>query len=224
MKRVSKGFIILVGIFLLVGCADKKKTDSKETATKETVSSSKAISSEKNTLSSTTTQTTSSSNTNTSTAGTTASTTASSTSTSTQTTLFTGYSAEQIEYARVTEALLGYYGITQQPVEITVVKNPANQQVLPFEGSEQLKNESVTLTFSTDRSMARTAIVTYQSNHNGSIYFYQNPTHYQDSRYVTDPAWVKEESQKLMNNMQFLTIPTTNDQLAAQIIKIIKIS
>ncbi|PGE28663.1 hypothetical protein COM63_32655, partial [Bacillus cereus] len=32
--------------------------------------------------------------------------------------------------------------------------------------------------------MAGTMIVTYSSNHNGSINFYKNPNHYQDERYL----------------------------------------
>lgn len=136
---------------------------------------------------------------------------------------FSGYSDEQIEYARVTEALLQYYGITGQPIEVSAIKNAAGYQVLPFNGSQTLNEASVTLAFSMDGTMASTSIITYISNHDGTIRFYRNPNHYQDSRYDTDAAWVKAESDKLVNGMQTLTIPTAYDQEAAGIIGLIEI-
>ncbi|QNL92968.1 hypothetical protein HUG14_00030 [Lactococcus lactis] len=71
--------------------------------------------------------------------------------------------------------------------------------------------------------MAGTMIVTYSSNHNGSINFYKDPNHYQDERYLKDPDWVKEESQKLLNSMKTLEIPTSYDNEASQIISKIDI-
>ncbi|MBO0439034.1 hypothetical protein JZO69_01490 [Enterococcus sp. DIV0869a] len=70
--------------------------------------------------------------------------------------------------------------------------------------------------------MASTVYVTYISNHNGSIRFYQNPNHYQDSRYVTDPDWVRVESEKLVNSTQTIGISTEYDQQAAEIISLIE--
>lgn len=140
------------------------------------------------------------------------------------TNVFAGYSDEQIEYARVTEELLQYYGIVGQPIEISVTKNAIGYQVLPFNGSQILEENSVTLSFSMDGSMASTVYVTYISNHDGSIRFYRNPNHYQDVRYDTDPEWVKEESVKLINSIQTLRITTANDPQAGGIISLIKIS
>ncbi|EOL44538.1 hypothetical protein [Enterococcus caccae] len=71
--------------------------------------------------------------------------------------------------------------------------------------------------------MDSTFYVTYISNHNGSIRFYRNPNHYQDSRYVTDPDWVREESEKLVNSLQTLEISTEYDQQAAEIISLIEV-
>ncbi|KZK06317.1 hypothetical protein AB996_1523 [Lactococcus cremoris] len=134
-----------------------------------------------------------------------------------------GYSAEQVEYARVTEALLNYYKYDYQPVSINVTKNGANHQVFPFSGSVVVPQDTVTLSFSSDNTMAGTTIVTYSSNHNGSINFYKDPNHYQDERYLKDSAWVKEESKKLLDNSQTLTIPTSSDDQAAHIISKIEI-
>ena len=134
-----------------------------------------------------------------------------------------GYSAEQVEYARVTETLLSYYKYDYQPVSISVTKNGANHQVFPFSGSVVVPQDTVTLSFSSDNTMAGTTIVTYSSNHNGSINFYKDPNHYQDERYLKDSAWVKEESQKLLDSSQTLAIPTSFDEQAAQIISKIEI-
>ncbi|MCB5955292.1 MULTISPECIES: LysM peptidoglycan-binding domain-containing protein [unclassified Enterococcus] len=134
-----------------------------------------------------------------------------------------GYSEEQIEYARVTEALLQYYGITGQPIEVSVTKNAAGAQVLPFNGSQTLTEPSFQLSFSMDGTMASTVIVTYLSNHNGSIRFYKIPNHYQDPRYESDPDWVSQETGNLLNNIQTLSIPNAYDQQAAEIIDLISI-
>lgn len=136
----------------------------------------------------------------------------------TSSTPLSGYSTDQIEYARVTEAILKYYNYTYQPVSISVVKNGVNHQVFPFSGSVVVPQDTVTLTFSSDNTMAGTTIVTYSSNHNGSINFYKDPNHYQDERYLKDPNWVKEESQKLLSSMKTLEIPTSYDSQASQII------
>ena len=134
-----------------------------------------------------------------------------------------GYSAEQVEYARVTETLLSYYKYDYQPVSISVTKNGANHQVFPFSGSVVVPQDTVTLSFSSDNTMAGTTIVTYSSNHNGSINFYKDPNHYQGERYLKDSAWVKEESQKLLDSSQTLAIPTSFYEQAAQIISKIEI-
>ena len=42
-------------------------------------------------------------------------------------------------------------------------------------------------------------------------------------RYLKDSAWVKEESQKLLDSSQTLAIPTSFDEQAAQIISKIEI-
>lgn len=136
----------------------------------------------------------------------------------TSSTPLSGYSTDQIEYARVTEAILKYYNYTYQPVSISVVKNGVNHQVFPFSGSVVVPQDTVTLTFSSDNTMAGTTIVTYSSNHNGSINFYKDPNHYQDERYLKDPDWVKEESQNLLNITKTLEIPTSYDSQASQII------
>lgn len=141
----------------------------------------------------------------------------------TSSTPLSGYSTDQIEYARVTEAILKYYNYTYQPVSISVVKNGVNHQVFPFSGAVVVPQDTVTLTFSSDNTMAGTMIVTYSSNHNGSINFYKNPNHYQDERYLKDPDWVKEESQILLNSMKTLEIPTSYDNEASQIISKIDI-
>ncbi|KAA8713791.1 hypothetical protein F4V47_05450 [Lactococcus garvieae subsp. garvieae] len=71
--------------------------------------------------------------------------------------------------------------------------------------------------------MAGTTIITYSSNHDGSINFYKDPNHYQDERYLKDPSWVEKESQKLLDSRQELDIPVSYDQEAAQIISKIQI-
>lgn len=130
----------------------------------------------------------------------------------TTTSPLSGYSDEQIEYARVTETLLHYYGYNFQPVSITAQKNGKNHPVFPFDGSMVVREESVTLTFSSDNTMAGTTIVTYSSNHNGSINFYKNPNHYQDEHYLTDPVFVKTESERLLDRMVTINIPLSFDE------------
>ncbi|WP_235688018.1 hypothetical protein [Latilactobacillus fragifolii] len=129
-----------------------------------------------------------------------------------------GYSDDQIEYARVTETIINYYKIKTQPISITAVKNEKGHRVLPFEASVTVPQETVTLTIDSNGTMAGTIIITYSSNHNGSINFYREPTHYQDPRYISEPAWVKQTSQDLLDSMQKLQIPTTFDNEAAEII------
>lgn len=70
-----------------------------------------------------------------------------------------GYSAEQVEYARVTETLLSYYKYDYQPVSISVTKNGANHQVFPFSGSVVVPQDTVTLSFSSDNTMAGTILI-----------------------------------------------------------------
>ncbi|PCR99159.1 hypothetical protein [Lactococcus fujiensis] len=139
------------------------------------------------------------------------------------TTLFSGYSEDQIEYARVTEAIIHYYKGDYQPVSIEVTKNGQNHHVFPYKGSITIPEDTVTLSFSYDNTMAGTTNITYHSNQNGSIKFYKNPNHYQDERYLNDPTWVNEESKKLLNSSQTLEIPLTYDKLASQIISLINI-
>ncbi|MGL4696947.1 LysM peptidoglycan-binding domain-containing protein [Enterococcus larvae] len=135
-----------------------------------------------------------------------------------------GYSDEQIEYARVTESLLQYYGIAGQSIEISATRNAAGAQVLPFNGSQTMTEPSVTLSFSMDGTMASTVIVTYMSNHDGSIRFYKIPNHYQDPRYETDPDWVNAETGNLLNSIQTLSVSTAYDQQAAGIIGLISVN
>lgn len=139
------------------------------------------------------------------------------------TNIFEGYSDEKIEYARVTEELLQYYGIAGQPIEVSATKNARGHQVFPFNGSQILEENSITLSFSMDGTMASTVYATYISNYDGSIRFYRNPNHYQDPRYATDHDWVKEESEKLMNSIQTIRISNEYDRQAAEIISLIEV-
>lgn len=134
-----------------------------------------------------------------------------------------GYSDEQIEYARVIEALLQFYGKADQPIQASATRNAAGAQVLPFNGSQTMAEPSVTLSFSMDGTMASTIIVTYISNHDGSIRFYKIPNHYQDPRYESDPDWVNGETGTLLNSIQTLNIPMMYDQQAAEIIGLITV-
>ena len=134
-----------------------------------------------------------------------------------------GYSTEQIEYARVTETLLHYYHNTGQPISISVIRNVNNHPIFPFPGSISLPYETVSLLFSTKNTMASTIAVTYRSNHNGSITFYKDPNHSQDERYLKDPNWVKQQSEKLLNSARTLNIPTTYVHQAAMIINYLNI-
>ena len=134
-----------------------------------------------------------------------------------------GYSDEQVEYARVTETIIAYYQYNYQPVTISVTKHAANHQVFPYKGSIVVPQDTVTLTFSSDNTMAGTTNITYSSNHDGTINFYRDPNHYQDERYLTDPTWVKEESQKLLDSVKTIQIPITFDSQAAQIISKIQV-
>ena len=208
MKKTILLSIALIGVFVLSGCKDVKKQN---TETKNVPVSS----TNKSTVKTTETQ---------------ASSALESIPTSeeketeqTSSSLFEGYSAEQIEYARVTEAIIHYYKGDYQPVSIDVTKNGQNHQVFPFEGSVVLPQETVTLSFSKDNMMAGTTIITYSSNHDGSINFYKDPNHYQDERYPKNPSWVKEESQKLLDSMQTIEIPISFDYEAAQIISKIQV-
>ena len=118
-----------------------------------------------------------------------------------------GYSDEQVEYARVTETIIDYYKYNYQPVTFSVTKHGANHQVFPYEGSVVVPQDTVTLTFSSNNTMAGTTNITYSSNHDGTINFYRDPNHYPDERYLTDPTWVKEESKKILNNVKTIQIP-----------------
>ncbi|MDN6538050.1 MAG: hypothetical protein L0K61_01090 [Lactococcus sp.] len=134
-----------------------------------------------------------------------------------------GYSDEQVEYARVTETIIDYYKYNYQPVTFSVTKHGANHQVFPYEGSVVVPQDTVTLTFSSNNTMAGTTNITYSSNHDGTINFYRDPNHYQDERYLTDPTWVKEESKKILNNVKTIQIPISFDNQAAQIISKIQV-
>lgn len=138
-------------------------------------------------------------------------------------TLFSGYSVEQIEYARVTETIMNYYHKDSEPISILATKNGTNNPIFPFNGSAVNPKDTITLNFNFDGTMASTIIVTYSSNHNGSINFYKNPNHYQDSRYTNDSEWVNQESKKLLNSSQTIEIPTSFDSKAVNIISKIEI-
>lgn len=213
MKKTILLSIALIGVFVLSGCKDAKKenTETKNvpvsSTNKSTTKTTEAQSS--STLESTTTSTPTSEE--------------EKETEQSSSSLFEGYSAEQIEYARVTEAIIHYYKGDYQPVSIDVTKNGQNHQIFPFEGSVVLPQETVTLSFSKDNTMAGTTIITYSSNHDGSINFYKDPNHYQDERYLKNPSWVKEESQKLLDSMQTLEIPISFDHEAAQIISKIQV-
>ncbi len=80
------------------------------------------------------------------------------------------------------------------------------------------------LSFSSDNTMAGTTTITYTSNHNGSINFYHEPNHYQDDRYLSDPDWVRQQSQEILNDMTTIVIPTSFDDKASLIISKIQIN
>lgn len=206
-----KKIIIIVGAFVafagLGGCSNSKHTEKafKDSSSKSFVNSESSI---KKSQSSSKIVESSPSKTQT---------------TSENTSPLSGISSELIEYARVTEAVIAHDNGNEQPTSILVTKNGTNHQVFPFNGSVVVPQDTVTLSFSYDNSMASTTIITYFSNHNGTIKFYKNPNHYQDSRYLKDPIWVKQESQKLLDSMEMLSIPTSFDDKAAQIVSKIKI-
>lgn len=205
-----------LSLFALAACSNSKSSENqtkKENTSSSKVTSSSKTSNSKNSATHSTNTSPSSSQANTN----------NSEKVQKSSSPLSGYSAEQVEYARVTETLLSYYKYDYQPVSISVTKNGANHQVFPFSGSVVVPQDTVTLSFSSDNTMAGTTIVTYSSHHNGSINFYKDPNHYQDERYLKDSAWVKEESQKLLDSSQTLAIPTSFDEQAAQIISKIEI-
>lgn len=216
MKKTILWSATFLSLFALAACSNSKSSENqtkKETTSSSKVTSSSKTSNSKNSATHSTNTSPSSSQANTN----------NSEKVQKSSSPLSGYSAEQVEYARVTETLLSYYKYDYQPVSISVTKNGANHQVFPFSGSVVVPQDTVTLSFSSDNTMAGTTIVTYSSNHNGSINFYKDPDHYQDERYLKDSAWVKEESQKLLDSSQTLAIPTSFDEQAAQIISKIEI-
>lgn len=216
MKKTILWSATFLSLFALAACSNSKSSENqtkKENTSSSKVTSSSKTSNSKNSATHSTNTSPSSSQANTN----------NSEKVQKSSSPLSGYSAEQVEYARVTETLLSYYKYDYQPVSISVTKNGANHQVFPFSGSVVVPQDTVTLSFSSDNTMAGTTIVTYSSNHNGSINFYKNPNHYQDERYLKDSAWVKEESQKLLDSSQTLAIPTSFDEQAAQIISKIEI-
>ena len=219
MKKVTLLFIATLSFIGLSACGsgNQAKKESKASSTskveqKTSSSSSSSKAEQQVSSSSTTTPSNSGSGTN-----------QSQTQEQTTTSPLSGYSDEQIEYARVTETILNYYKYNFQPVSITAIKNGPNHPVFPYQGSLVIPQETVTLMFSADNTMAGTIIVTYNSNHNGSINFYKDPNHYQDERYLKDPEWVKAESQQLLNTTKTINIPVSFDAQAAQIISKIEI-
>lgn len=216
MKKTILWSATFLSLFALAACSNSKSSEDqtkKETTSSSKVTSSSKTSNSKNSATHSTSPSASSSQANTN----------NSEKVQKSSSPLSGYSAEQVEYARVTETLLSYYKYDYQPVSISVTKNGANHQVFPFSGSVVVPQDTVTLSFSSDNTMAGTTIVTYSSNHNGSINFYKDPNHYQDERYLKNSAWVKEESQKLLDSSQTLAIPTSFDEQAAQIISKIEI-
>lgn len=211
MKKTILWSATFLSLFALAACSNSKSSENqtkKENTSSSKVTSSSKTSNSKNSATHSTNTSPSSSQANTN----------NSEKVQKSSSPLSGYSAEQVEYARVTETLLSYYKYDYQPVSISVTKNGANHQVFPFSGSVVVPQDTVTLSFSSDNTMAGTTIVTYSSNNNGSINFYKDPNHYQDERYLKDSAWVKEESQKLLDSSQTLAIPTSFDEQAAQII------
>lgn len=216
MKKTILWSATFLSLFALAACSNSKSSENqtkKENTSSSKVTSSSKTSNSKNSATHSTNTSPSSSQANTN----------NSEKVQKSSSPLSGYSAEQVEYARVTETLLSYYKYDYQPVSISVTKNGANHQVFPFSGSVVVPQDTVTLSFGSDNTMAGTTIVTYSSNHNGSINFYKGPNHYQDERYLKDSAWVKEESQKLLDSSQTLAIPTSFDEQAAQIISKIEI-
>jgi len=202
MKKTILWSATFLSLFALAACSNSKSSENqtkKENTSSSKVTSSSKTSNSKNSATHSTNTSPSSSQANTN----------NSEKVQKSSSPLSGYSAEQVEYARVTETLLSYYKYDYQPVSISVTKNGANHQVFPFSGSVVVPQDTVTLSFSSDN--------------NGSINFYKDPNHYQDERYLKDSAWVKEESQKLLDSSQTLAIPTSFDEQAAQIISKIEI-
>lgn len=198
MKKIS---VLLIMLVALTGCGgNSDTTESSATSSTTAVKASSTVKSSTAASSETTTTTVSE---------------------STIAGPLAGYSDEQVEYARVVITVSKANGIDRLPIEISVTKNPAGHQVLPFDGAVTLAEASVTISASYDGTMAGTFIFTYISNHDGSITYYKLPNHYQDERYTTDPEWVKTETQKMVDNRQYLVIPTSNDDAAVQIIELI---
>lgn len=225
MKKV--GFVMVISAFLLVGCGTKgnKAEESKAASSSETQTMTNSSSSVKQASSQTQSTTTNSQsvakNTNTTQNETTsASTTISSTTAETMVTPnpLSGYTNDQIEYARVWLAVMGTHyktDLASGNFKLHVSHSAAGAAVNPYD-STSLTFPTETVTLSGEYGYQ--SLVVYSSNHNGTITCYPVPSHFQgDPR---DQAAVKKQEQEILDQATIVSIPTGNPEDVKELIAV----
>lgn len=223
MKKV--GFVMVISAFLLVGCGTKgnKAEESKAASSSETQTMTNSSSSAKQASSQTQSTTTNSQsvakNTNTTQNETTsASTTISSTTETITPDPLSGYTNDQIEYARVWLAVMGTHyktDLASGNFKLHVSHSAAGAAVNPYD-STSLTFPTETVTLSGEYGYQ--SLVVYSSNHNGTITCYPVPSHFQgDPR---DQAAVKKQEQEILDQATIVSIPTGNPEDVKELIAV----
>lgn len=224
MKKV--GFVMVISAFLLVGCGTKgnKAEESKAASSSETQTMTNSSSSAKQASSQTQSTTTNSQsvakNTNTTQNETTSASTTINSTTETMVTPdpLSGYTNDQIEYARVWLAVMGTHyktDLASGNFKLHVSHSAAGAAVNPYD-STSLTFPTETVTLSGEYGYQ--SLVVYSSNHNGTITCYPVPSHFQgDPR---DQAAVKKQEQEILDQATIVSIPTGNPEDVKELIAV----
>lgn len=239
MKKL--GLLMVVSAFFLVSCGSKdnktavSSTDSSTSESQKMTDSSSSKSTESTQVSSTTmttskeskasqTQTTQAQQSQTETttvASSTTSTPSSSSEVVVQSDPLSGYTNDQIEFARVWLAVMGTHykaDLAKGEFELHATRSAAGAPVNPYDANSlTYPNETITLS----GKYGYQSLIVYSSNHNGSITCYPTPSHFQE--YRGDQEATRNQEQEILNQASIVSIPTGNPEDVKELIAVLKI-
>lgn len=125
------------------------------------------------------------------------------------------YSAQEIEYARVWLQVVGHPEIPELNIEHKSAGEPVS-----FDKTIDSANFPEDVNVLTGHSIAA-GNVTYSSNGDGTINYYDTPTTWQENSQPKGQT-MKEYTEEIANNPQVIKIDTGNDEEVEQLIKKIK--
>lgn len=130
--------------------------------------------------------------------------------------LLAGYSDLEIEYARVWLATNGPEAMNVYGFHLQASVSPSGTPIDPYdEGSVTFPVETTYM----DGGGSVYGLVTYASNHDGTITVYPVPSHWQmPAEKASDEAYIHTITQEILDTSYTLAVPTGDDELVAQLI------